>query len=357
MSIINGIEWFPARVVSVFSEDRLIDVEYIEGKAKKSSIQVVCADGSYSMPRVGDVGLVIGDETGFYYLGRLDYGYRRKLSTGLSDDKKELNQTTGKPWNVKLVEGGVTYLSNIISGAGLLLPDTGNIKLLSLFGDGLSYMSSSAGKPFRWLKLIGKTITATVSGGIVQLSVGQVVRKLPTGDSVINDETGLVTAKEVLAVVRKLATAAGPAVDQAKLHLGNIFVEPMVADKGIPEFHTEIGVAGAAAALRAVLAVFNAAGIEVGSVKIDKMGNMSINTPAPGTGLLSITALTKIAINSLLVHLGTTQDVPATEPGVLGLQLQLWLSTHTHATGTGPSGPPLESALIINSLSKKVFLK
>lgn len=52
------------------------------------------------------------------------------------------------------------------------------------------------------------------------------------------------------------------------------------------------------------------------------------------------------------IHLkgGTT----ALESTVLGETLKLWLETHTHPTGTGPSGPPIESADLINILSEKV---
>jgi hypothetical protein len=44
----------------------------------------------------------------------------------------------------------------------------------------------------------------------------------------------------------------------------------------------------------------------------------------------------------------------ATEFTLLGETLKLWLETHTHPTGVGPSGPPAEAADLVNCLSTKV---
>jgi hypothetical protein len=44
----------------------------------------------------------------------------------------------------------------------------------------------------------------------------------------------------------------------------------------------------------------------------------------------------------------------ATEFAMLGETLKTWLSTHTHPTGVGPSGPPTQASTLTNCLSTKI---
>jgi len=57
--------------------------------------------------------------------------------------------------------------------------------------------------------------------------------------------------------------------------------------------------------------------------------------------------------HAVMIKLG---GASATEPAVLGLKLMLWLNTHMHGTGVGPSSPPMAPATPMDFNSMKVFV-
>jgi hypothetical protein len=143
-------------------------------------------------------------------------------------------------------------------------------------------------------------------------------------------------AQEILARVTNIVGVAQ--IDRAKLHLGDILIEPVANPMGaIPVLHTEAGVAGAAAALQALLAVFNPAGIETASVKMDNLGNLSVNANLPGTGML--------VINGVQIYIGCTPP-DVTQPMVKGTALSSLLTAFLTACAAPPI-PPVTPADVL----------
>jgi hypothetical protein len=185
------------------------------------------------------------------------------------------------------------------------------------------------------------------------MKLGAVVRNLPVqGAQIILDQTKIKAAQEILAKVTKIVGVVP--LDMAKLHLGDIFYEPIPnANAAIPIVHTEMGLTGAAASLRAVLAACNSAGLESASIKIDNLGNMSINAILPGTGMIVISGDTATCIGGNI-----ESTMVAGHSAVVGDVLNSWLASHTHDSSVGPTGPPtaVSQATLPLHLSLKVFI-
>jgi hypothetical protein len=355
---------FEARVTAVFPEERVINATWLKADDHQIfNANVIMSPGNFSFPQKGDIVLVIGGPSGYYCIGKIDNQYKIKIGEGQPDEKGnpavvKLGDGTeiGDTLKAKKVHGGETVLGNLAKGIWLSLSNSRNFSLLGGVNEGIKYIYNAGQATIRTLQLLGQTIIHDASGQITTL--GAVMRFFPgVGNFIAKNPQTQQGAVEATTTIYDTVTA----IAKATFKLGDIFAnEPIPSqDAGILQPHTEIGATGASTWLNAVLAVMNAAGLEVASIKIDNMGNISINTPAPGSGLLSITALTKIAIDSILVHLGTTQDVPATEPVVLGTQLMTWLAGHTHGSSVGPTSPPIASDLATITagtlISKKVF--
>jgi len=297
------------------------------------------------------------------YLPQLDAQYIIKVGQGKPDEEGNPATVTlsdgtkvGDTYKAKIVKGGEAVLGNLAKGIWLSLSNSRSFSLLGGVNEGIKYIYNSGKTTIRTLRLLGQTIVNDASGQTTTL--GTVMRFFPgLGDFIVKNPLTQQGAVEATTVVSNPLTAR----PMAAIKLGDIFIEPITSqDTGILQPHTEAGAAGIvpAVALRTVLQAFSDTGLEVSSVKLDNLGNMSINAPAPGTGLLSISALTKIAVDALLIHLGTTQDVLATEPAVLGTALSTWLLAHTHGSGTGPTSPPIQPIipLVDSMFSKKVFI-
>lgn len=83
--------------------------------------------------------------------------------------------------------------------------------------------------------------------------------------------------------------------------------------------------------------------VEKGEVIITSMGS---TTPA----YVHLKPDGTVVLSALVVKIGSdaaAQSIP------LGTLLQTWLSTHTHATGTGPSGPPNEAGTLSTCFSAR----
>lgn len=86
------------------------------------------------------------------------------------------------------------------------------------------------------------------------------------------------------------------------------------------------------------------------SMTLDLLGGVKLG------GLLnyfSINPAGLMEINGTFISIGTG----ASEPVLLGQTHSTWVAQHTHPTGVGPSGPPIQAADLINSLSKTVLVK
>jgi len=343
---------FHAKVLNTYPEVRLIDVEFINAGTIKKSVRVVQDSSTFSFPRKDEIGLCIGNDVqGYYYLGKMDFAYARKLNKEVTIPGTKTN------WPIRKIKPGETYISHVLNGLGLLFTNSGNFSLTALNQDGIKYIYDKMGEPFRWLQATAKSI---LLGSITSsLSLGAVIRKTPVqGDKVIRSLTDPTkAAQEFLVNITKIIGILPKTV--VKLHLGEILQEPVTNPMvPIPVFHTEVGLGGAAAMLQALLAVFNTAGIEIGSIKIDNLGNMSINTTLPGAGKLVINAGTNTHILSTAgTYIGGTADIPPIEPMVLGNQLSTWLAGHKHPTSMGLSGAPspddiVKLATILSPLNK-----
>ena len=318
---------FRAKVLSVDAENRTVDVIRVNVDAKYTRVMIMSSAGNYSMPDVGDVGLVIGDVTSMYWLGRLDFGYKKHLAGAI-------NPKTGKKWGVRLIDAGAVQLVNLATRVGLYFSNSADFSLTNDFSDGIKYIKEKSGAPLRWLKLLGRSVS--IEGANVFVNAGTVMRNIiGTGFSAVNDMTGAALAKEFSVFVKK---PVGPAeTDAARLQMGDVLQEPVAAAQaGVPEVG---GIPGGF--LRVLLAGFTAAGIIGGALKIDNLGNAELST-----------LLGNILINGISIHIG---GFPSTHPAVLGDQLLIYLNTHAHSSSIGPTGTVVTPAAA-DLLSTKVLL-
>jgi hypothetical protein len=321
-------ELAPAKVIATYPQERTVDVEMANFQARKSGVIVVNNPGNYSFPAVGDMGLVIGqDTTGYYWIGKIEYGFARKISG-------ETDPATGRKYPLREVADGEAYISNPKNGTGLMLSSSGGFSLLAYIQDGISYIGNKLGTPLRMLQAKARTFQATATN--VLLNLGVVVRSIPpTGDSPISYAGQAAT--EFLVKVQKVIGVVAQTV--VKFQLGDIMAEPAASTTGIPEQSTATG-----GLLKAVLLVNDDAGAtELGALRIDNLGGVEIK----GT-LAIIQDATAIYIGTVLGDLS--------QPAVKGMDLMAWLNSHQHGTGVGPSGTPLTPAGPTTFNSSKVFL-
>ena len=336
---------FEARVTAVFPEERTLNAQWCWASDHQIfNARMIMSPGNFSFPQVGEIVLIIGGPSSYYCLGKFDSQYKVKLGLGKPDAQGnpavvKLGDGTeiGDKLKAKKVYGGETVLGNLAKGTWLLLSNSRNFSLIGGVNEGIKYIYNAGKATVRTLQLLGQTIVNNGSGQITTL--GAVTRFFPgIGNFIAKNPLTQQGAVEATTTIYDTLTTLA----KATLKLGDIFIEPITSqDTGILQPHTEIGAAGAATWLNAMLAVFNAAGLEVSSIKIDNAGNMSINTPLPGTGKLVINSgLNTHILSTLGTYIGGSANVPPIEPMVLGQQLYNWLSTHKHPTGTGPSGVP-----------------
>ena len=280
---------FYGKVIRVDSKNRLIDVLWANMGINKVGVPVINPPGDYSLPAVGSSGLVIGsDVQGHYFLGKVDFGYARKVA-GI------INPDTDHKYKVrKVVEDGENYYANPIIGSGLHLSNTGNMSLTHPSGDGLKYSRNRMGAPLRLLQLIARTIQQQATN--TSVSFGSVLRRIPSkGYTLIRDISGL-SAQEF-----NVGVSNGP-VEVAKFILGNV-----VDKAGIGEF----------SAFGSRVFAFLKTGltpVTEASIKLDEPGNIEIN--AASTAQVSLTGL--------LINLGKTL---APEPVVKGITFQGLVNT------------------------------
>jgi hypothetical protein len=332
----NRFFCFKAVVTALYPSDRTIDVINAHNRIPIKRVYVVMDAGNFSFPNLDDIGLVMGDETAFYYLGRLDNNYQQKIAGNVKD-------ANGNKLAAKLVNGGESMIMNLAKRIGLFFSNNGNFSLINDFLDGLIYTGTSGNSPLRLTELAGQTIQLT--GGLVKLNVGSVIRNvIAQGKKAIVDSTNPTQyGAEVKAEIQTPL-----ALPVAKFHMGNILMEP-VADPmaGIPTPGTFV------APLRALLSVFSELGVETTTIKMDQTGNMEIAAKLPGTGLLAISAGVSAGLDAPRVDIGglpPPAGVLATEPCMQGIKFAIWfknfldnyLATHTHQSPVGPTGIPIQ---------------
>jgi hypothetical protein len=328
---------FHAKVLNTYPEVRLIDVQFIDTDTVQTAVRVVQDSSTFSFPRKDEVGLCIGsDPQGYYYLGKIDFGYAKQLN------KKVTIPNTNRFWPIKKVKDGETYISHMLNGIGLLFSNSGNFALTAFNQDGIKYIYSKIGEPFRWLKGTAKSIL--LSSITSNLSLGAVIRAIPVqGDKIVRsliDPTK--AAQEFLVSVTRIIGIVPKTI--VKLHLGEILTEPVIdPSTPIPEFN--VGMIPPSP-LRAKLVVSDDAGAtELAYLRIDNAGGVELK------GTLGM------VVNALQVFIGTNH-MNVSEPAVKGQSLYTWLANHKHPTGTGPSGPPTpeDQSTLGTILSQVVFV-
>ena len=320
---------FKAKVISVNPDDRLINVEWLNGKKPVFNVRVVTGSGDFSFPEMGDIGLVIGDEVTYYYLGKIDTQYRSKL-------KGEVKNKAGDTLKGKIITNGEAALANIAKGIWLTLGNSENFSLVNGLQEGIKFVKFIGLVPVRLMKVMAQTVSLLASGQV--LNVGTVTRVITgQGAQIITDpQIPTQGALEVLAEVRNLA-----GLRQSKLHLGNIFIEPIINQTTPIEERTTLGLQ----ALRAFLGVFDPTGVApLASVKMDQLGNIEIvGTP-------------QVMLDAVQIIIGGVSAATMAEPAVKGTALMTWLNSHTHQSGIGPTGMPVIPAIPTDFCSLKIFV-
>lgn len=361
---------FIARVVAIYPESRVVDVKWLTGDQLVHQAMLVSSFANFSFPAVGDYCVIIGDDSGYYCLGKIDDHYPNKLGLITDDDGNKVIPTDkeGNKLKAKRVPGGESVFMNLAKNTFLILSNSGGFSLLSgAFQHGIDYILSSGINTLKHLKVLGNTITSEASGQLMR--IGAVIRNDNLGNpTTVANPVTLSGAVEGSINVTEPADPLG--LDTAAVKVGDIFIEPVTVDSGthLPTAgaatptkgllpHTDLGASGISRAVRALLGVF-AAGTDLGTVKIDDLGNVTVNSNAAG-GTSVLNAGLKIVINAPLTIIGTTPDDPSatTEPAVLGTSLITWLNTHQHGSGTGPTSTPITPALPTDFNSTKVFVK
>jgi len=352
---------FEARVTAVFPEERVVSASWLKsGEHQIFDARVIMSHGNFSFPMVGDIVLVIGGPSSYYCIGKIDNQYKVKLGLGQEDEDGnpaivKLGDGTeiGEDLKAKKVHGGETVLGNLAKGIWLSLSNSRNFSLMGGVNEGIKYIYNAGKTTIRTLQVLSQTIVNDASGQITTL--GAVMRFFPgVGNFIAKNPQTQQGAVEATTTIYDTATALA----KATFKLGDIFIEPIASqDAGILQPHTEAGVAGTASWLNAILAVMNAAGIEVASIKMDAVGNLTINTPLGGKTVINSSTTTHI-ISTAGTWIGGTTEGPPVDPMVLGQQLYTWLAAHKHPTGTGPSGPPTpdDQATLATILSLKNFV-
>jgi hypothetical protein len=308
----------PAEITGVNVDNRTLDIAWIGHPGGVRSVKIVSDAGDFSMPKTGEVGLVIQHETQAYFLGKIEYGYKQKIDRQVYDPNNEKIV-----YPAKRVSEGEVCTASPLNDLWLSMANSGDFGFSNGVINGLRYYASR-----EKLQLKGKLLALLGNGITAKLG------------SVLRDVTGMddpVAEVPLFPAIEALIDLIFMQVRLARLHIGHV-----KNNKGIDERSTFGG------KLRAVLET--AAGLPgnpvmSASLKFDDSGNIEL------TSLLG-----KIAINSSnaigSILLG---GLAAAQKAVFGDALLLWLNTHTHPTLVGPSGPPTVQATQ-SLLSQKVMI-
>lgn len=327
---VQGVYIGPAEVLSANEDDRVLSIRWLSRPSKVQNVLVVNDPTSYSLPKRGDIGLVISTGGHAYFVGKLEYGYKEKIYGKKLEKDKRVTDGDGNKIYARKVNPGETLLSNIVNGVSLFIGNSGGYSLLSRIGDGLTYSASDryASLSAKALRFIGQEVTA---------AFGKVMRNLGAGLQVIPNPTNPLTP-----AVESMITVASNALNLARVHLGHV-MNPL----GIFEFSSFGG------RLRALLEACDVLGISSSSIKMDEIGNLEMSSATSPTTAATGKTLVDSGnpINSVLLG-----GLLATQHAVFGEALLNWLNMHTHPTSVGPTSIPVVPADPLSLLSKKVMV-
>jgi hypothetical protein len=282
----------PARIIATHPEYRVVDVAWMGTETTKHNVIVVNEYGSYSFPKVGDTGLVLGNGFQYYFLGKIEYGYNVKIEGKYKNpDTGEMidvvDTQTGAKVQAKNVKDGEILLANFVKRIWLALSNSGDFSLVNGLSEGLRYYTKD-----RLLKLTGMVVQVVGNG--LEAAFGTRVRALTgVGLTPVPDETLKAPATEFFVLLKKLG------VKTERLHLGYVSDSMVGAD--------EFGSFGGAR-LKALLEVCKG-GIPVAVLKMDEAGGVELSSTT-----------TNVMLNATLglIQLG---GIGAMNPAVKGTEL------------------------------------
>lgn len=351
MPQIKGIDVFieTAKVLSVYEEDRLIDVQWLSIEGTRRGIPVVNDSGNKSMPQPGDKGLVLGTGNHFYYLGTIEYNYKSKINGTF------INPDTGRKDTAKQVESGETYLTNTKAKSWFDLSNSGDMSVMNGFMEGFKYLAN-----LRLSKLIGKSIELASNG--INLAIGTAIRNVPgKGEQPISGSSNGKALEALLQI-------AYMGVQSVRFHLGEIMD---LVSGTVPELSSW------GQRLKAILEV-TAGAVPLGSLKIDEAGNTEVksttgdvhvestvgdvqmtatagNVNIYGTSAVAIDSVGNISISAPtgVVSITGLATAGVLLGGPLAIHQVLWgevayaylgqLGSHYHA-GTGKGNGPIDAS-------------
>jgi len=303
-----------AQVVSTDPESRRISAKYYGTDRGKDNIVVMNGFGDYSFPKVGDQVILLELNQQTYCLGKIEGGYVDKINGDVKDPVTEVNPIAKK------VEEGEIFLSNLGKRAWLAISNSGNFSLINGLTEGFEYLARS-----RIARIAGMAIS--VIGNSLNMNFGSVVRDIPNvGETVIAGDSPTIPA------IEGLIDLISNSIRLARFHIGHV-----KNTLGADEFSSW------GSRLRAVLEVCGSTGTPIGVIKVDELGNIEVSSTSQ-TIMLDGKAVAGVLLGGLA----------ASSSAVLGEALINWLNTHTHSTGTGPSGIPITLADSGTLLSQKV---
>jgi hypothetical protein len=318
-----------AVVQGVDTKSRTLTVKWMLFPSTQTDVMLLNDSSSFSVPNVGDVGLVLSVGPKHYYLGKIEYSYKEKIE-GLTTETGEevrLRDVDNNEIYAREIKEGETFLSNMAKGIGMMFSKGGNFSLANRDNDGFSYYVSN-----RLTKMSGMLLQ--FFAGRSSIFFGRVMRNI--GGKNVNMPSDLgptIPALEFFVDILLMGLRMG------RIHLGYV-LDAM----GLPEFGTIIP----AARLRAIIEVCNAVGISIAALKIDELGNVEI-TADPAIGKVMIKGG---AVQGVLLG-GDTGT--ATHPAAFGDVVMTYLLGHQHPTAMGPSGPPIVPP-DLSMISTNVFL-
>jgi hypothetical protein len=318
-----------AIVQGVDTKTRTLTVKWLTFNATQTHVVLLNDANSYSVPSVGDVGLILSMGVKHYYLGKLEYNYKEKIEgmTTESGETVRMRDVDNNEIYAREIKEGETFLSNMAKGIGMMFSKGGNFSLANRDNDGFSYYVSN-----RLTKMSGMLLQ--FFAGRSSIFFGRVMRNI--GGKNVNMPSDLgptIPALEFFVDILLMGLRMG------RIHLG------YVLDKmGLPEFGTVIP----AARLRAIIEVCNALGVSIAALKMDELGNVEITAdPAIGKVMIKGGAAQGVLLG------GDTST--ATHPAAFGDVVMVYLLGHQHPTAMGPSGVPIVPP-DLTMISTNVFL-
>ena len=305
------------QVIESFPETRTIRAKWLAGNQPINDVRVITSPGDLAFPSKGEYCLIIGDDSNYFYIGKMDLQFSEKVTgKGFNTEGEEVDTEIKNEQGAILVapkvNEGEAVIANQAKGLFLKLLNNENFSLVNVFQDGLKFIKKSGMFPVRWLQLLGQTVS--MIGNAQKLNIGTMIREVVTmGNVSITSPFTALNAVEFLVELVDLVTSS----TVAKFQLGDIFESPIVPSPlpvGIPEVSTTTVVP---APLRGVLEIYGDTGTSMSSVKMDKLGHTYMYSAVS----TFMEAGATFSLDAPYISLGANaaMGTPAIEPVIKGI--------------------------------------